>query len=52
MCGNCRDIIESVFIHHLVYCCCGKVSIEGGKHFLKRYGTNIIEMSETYEMEI
>jgi hypothetical protein len=55
MCRDCGDVIESVFTHHLVHCRCGRVFVDGGTSYLRRGGINlenIIEMSETYTMEI
>lgn len=35
-CKYCDDIIESISVHDFKFCSCGKVAIDGGKHYLKR----------------
>jgi len=52
-CRHCNDIIESVHRHNFKSCSCGKVSVDGGKDYLRRLfpeGSNpedhYIEMSE------
>ena len=37
-CKHCGDIIESTSIHDFKFCSCGKVAIDGGKHYLRRVG--------------
>lgn len=37
-CKHCGDIIESISVHDFKFCSCGKVAIDGGKHYLKRTG--------------
>ena len=48
-CNICMDIIESTYRHDFKYCTCGKVSVDGGKSYLKRSYTHpddYIELSE------
>jgi len=35
-CKFCNDIIESTHVHDYVECKCGKVSVDGGKDYLRR----------------
>lgn len=35
-CLCCNDVIESTSVHEYVTCSCGKCSVDGGKHYLKR----------------
>ena len=35
-CKFCGDIIESKHVHDYVVCKCGKISVDGGKYYLKR----------------
>lgn len=35
-CKHCGDIIESTYTHDFKFCSCGKVSVDGGKSYLKR----------------
>lgn len=37
-CNCCGDIIESTDVHDFKTCKCGKVSVDGGKDYLKRVG--------------
>lgn len=37
-CKHCGDIIESINVHDFKFCFCGKVTIDGGKCYLKRTG--------------
>ena len=37
-CKHCSDIIESISVHDIKFCSCGKVAIDGGKCYLKRTG--------------
>lgn len=37
-CFLCGDIIESKYRHDFVTCSCGKLSVDGGKDYLKRCG--------------
>lgn len=48
-CKHCGEIIESTSVHNFVSCKCGKVSVDGGKDYLKRCGNkeDYIELSIT-----
>lgn len=35
-CNICGDIIESKSIHDYKKCSCGRVSVDGGKEYMKR----------------
>lgn len=35
-CLHCHDIIESKHVHDYVSCSCGKLSVDGGKDYLRR----------------
>lgn len=47
-CRNCNTIVESEHRHHLAFCPCGKIFVDGGKEYLRRGGEIhlIEEMSE------
>lgn len=45
-CNYCKQIIESKYRHDFVTCKCGRVSVDGGKDYLKRTFT---ESSDDYE---
>lgn len=47
-CLNCNTIVESEHRHHLAFCPCGKIFVDGGKEYLRRGGEIhlIEEMSE------
>lgn len=55
-CNNCGDIIESTHKHDFVVCKCWTdegargCAVDGGKHYLRRVGSNWEDMSE-YEEE-
>lgn len=49
-CKYCGDIIESISVHDFKFCSCGKVAIDGGKHYLKRTG-NTNDWDELSEFE-
>lgn len=49
-CNFCQDVIESTYRHDFVWCYCGKVAVDGGKDYLKRFfseETDYTELSET-----
>lgn len=53
-CLSCGDIIESTFRHDFRTCSCGKVSVDGGKSYLKRSYETVgcyVDLSETYQEE-
>ena len=37
-CRHCGDVIESLHVHDFKWCKCGKVAVDGGRHYLKRSG--------------
>ncbi len=37
-CKTCGDIIESKYRHDFKKCSCGRVAVDGGLNYLKRYG--------------
>ena len=53
-CKYCGDIIESISVHDLKFCRCGKVAVDGGREYLRRCYTesqkDFIELSETVEI--
>ena len=54
-CNFCKDIIESKSVHDFITCKCGRVSVDGGKDYLRRWFTespekDYTELSE-YEQE-
>lgn len=53
-CRHCGDVIESKTVHDFVTCSCGKVSVDGGKDYLRRCGSyeDFEDLSETEEMNI
>ena len=54
-CNFCKDIIESIHRHDFKSCLCGRVSVDGGKDYLKRCFTESPEKDYTelteYEQE-
>lgn len=53
-CRQCNTVAESTHRHHLSFCQCGSIFVDGGKDYLRRGGKleDIEEMSESVEMEI
>ena len=51
-CTFCGETIESKNKHDFEFCKCGKVAIDGGKSYLRRLGTQYIELSLTEEDKI
>jgi len=37
-CNHCHDHLESRHVHDFVTCKCGKLSVDGGRDYLKRLG--------------
>lgn len=37
-CRKCKDIIESTFTHHFVYCKCKSIAIDGGLDYQRLIG--------------
>lgn len=50
-CNKCKDIIESKHRHDFVTCSCGAVSVDGGKDYLRRLGTDYSDLSEITSKE-
>ena len=53
-CNKCGEVLISRFTHDFQTCSCGKVSVDGGKDYLKRSAmlkSDYIELTE-YEEEI
>lgn len=53
-CVRCGDIIESTYTHDFVTCSCGKVSVDGGKSYLRRcFNTpdDYVDLSEYEEVD-
>jgi hypothetical protein len=48
-CNFCKEIIESVHRHDFKICKCGKVSIDGGRDYLKR---SFIELTDYIELSV
>jgi len=50
-CRHCNTIVESVSRHHLAFCPCGKMFVDGGREYLRRGGDvyMIEELSEIQE---
>ena len=34
-CLSCLDIIESLHVHHMVWCKCGSIALDGGDEYQK-----------------
>lgn len=51
-CQHCLDIIESTSPHDMKWCSCHRVAIDGGKEYLKRYGTDFNELSILRAIEV
>ena len=54
-CTSCGDVIESKSVHNYVTCSCGRVSVDGGKEYLRRgftdYLTDFEDLSE-YDVKL
>ena len=48
-CKFCNDIIESTHVHDYVECKCGKVSVDGGKDYLRRSYPSGYKSQDSYE---
>ena len=35
-CNHCGDVLESEFRHDFKTCTCGKISVDGGKDYVRR----------------
>ena len=44
-CKRCDDVIQSRHRHDFVMCSCGAVGVDGGKDYLRRIGTDYVELS-------
>lgn len=53
-CRKCNTVAESKDRHHLSFCDCGSIFVDGGTDYLRRGGNleDIEEMSESAEVEI
>lgn len=51
-CRLCHSIAESTARHHLCFCSCGSIYVDGGKEYLRRGGhlEHIEELSEFTEV--
>ena len=49
-CRKCGDIISSLDRHHLQYCSCQSIFVDGGSHYARRGGQpeDIIEMCQMF----
>lgn len=54
-CLICKDVIESLGVHHYVRCGCGAIAVDGGREYLKRSARtdldHVEELSE-YAVEV
>lgn len=50
-CLLCGDIIESKSVHDYKTCKCGKLSVDGGKEYLKRSFTNMEDWKDLSVVE-
>lgn len=50
-CRKCLDEIESKHRHDFVVCKCGKISVDGGKDYLKRSTADFDDLEELSEYE-
>lgn len=48
-CKLCGDIVESMFRHHMNYCSCRNMAVDGGKHYLKRVMCKIDSIEDLTE---
>lgn len=48
-CIKCGDIVNSYHRHHFVMCNCGAVGVDGGLEYLRRTGTDWVELSRIIE---
>ena len=48
-CKSCKDIIESKHRHDYRTCKCGKVSVDGGKDYLRRGFSGTQDANKAYE---
>lgn len=45
-CKNCKDIIESKYLHDFKSCKCGAISVDGGREYLRRSAINLNDIEE------
>ena len=48
-CNNCKQIICSLHRHDFFTCECGRVSVDGGRSYLKRSFPEGVSPKEAYE---
>lgn len=46
-CAKCFSKIESKHLHDFVTCKCGAISIDGGRHYLKRSAVDLSDLIDT-----
>lgn len=51
-CLKCNDIIQSKFTHDYNTCRCKSVAVDGGMNYLKRCGSDWIDVSDKREATI
>lgn len=53
-CKKCNDIIESKYMHDMVWCKCGATAVDGGKEYQRLTGDpeDIDDSYSTYENEV
>lgn len=50
-CKHCGDTIESFHQHDFKFCSCGAVAVDGGTSYLRRLGSDFIDLSEIISEE-
>lgn len=45
-CLQCNDTVESETRHHLAFCACGKMFVDGGQEYLRRGGEDLSKIEE------
>lgn len=48
VCKKCGDYIRSKHRHDFVTCECGSVSVDGGSHYVRRVGSDYINVVEYF----
>ena len=48
-CKRCNTVAESHHRHHLCFCTCGAIYVDGGKDYLRRGGRDLSMLEELSE---
>lgn len=51
-CKNCKDVIESTYVHDFKWCSCKSVAVDGGCEYLRRLGNKEDYEELSYVMKL